>query len=158
MSHSRGFDLKRPLRHMLCLPFLVLLVSCSALPSPTPEPETSFTVGKNMPNKTEMPKQRLFFAREFMPQIRSGKKQITIRQGTRNYRPGQRVIAKCSDEEGVLIEITECKQLPLREVPQQDLRDDNLQSTEHALQSLRRWYSDLTLDSTVSVIRFRLCP
>lgn len=145
------------MRRMLWLPLMFLMASCYAPPPPATGQKPSLTTEKNVSGKTKMSKQSLVFAKEFMPQVRSGKKQVTIRRGKRPYRPGQRVIGRCSGDEGVLIEITECKQMPLKEVPQQDLMDDGFQGAEQALQSLRRWYSDLTLDSTVSVIRFRLC-
>jgi hypothetical protein len=90
-----------------------------------------------------------------MPQVKSGEKQISIRRGKQTYQPGKRVIGRCSGEEGIPLEITACKQLPLREVPPQDLKDDGFQSAEDALKFLHRWYGDMTLDSTVTVVRFR---
>lgn len=145
------------MRRIICLPLLFLLASCYSPSSPTTEPKPTSAVERRVLNKTGTSHQSLSFVKELMPQVKSGKKQITIRRSRRAYRPGQRVIGRCSGEEGIPLEITECKQLPLREVPQQDLSDDDFKNAEDALQFLRRWYGDMTLDSTVSVIRFKRC-
>jgi hypothetical protein len=143
------------MRRIICLPLLVLLASCYSPTSPTTESNSTSAAQRKAPRKAGASKQTLLFIKELMPQVKSGEKQISIRRGKQTYKPGQRIIGRCSGEEGIPLEVTECKQLPLREVPPQDLKDDGFQSAEDVLTFFRRWYGDMNLDSTVTVVRFR---
>ena len=112
-------------------------------------------------NETKRPLVALLMADEFCCPIFNGEKKITIREGWRDYRQGEKVIL-CSvdptDELGwarmaKITAVTHCK---LNEVPLQDFLDDGMEGLGNAIDALSKFYDDIDEDSKVTVIRWEL--
>lgn len=112
----------------------------------------------------------LLMADSFYEPIINGDKKITIREGIRDYKPGQRVVLcycpTIQREEvldigvqygwAVMARITEVSISALRNADIQDLKDDGMESVEDAVNCLQDFYPDITEDSPVTVIRWEL--
>ena len=101
-----------------------------------------------------MPRQ-LLFAKGFADIIRNGQKRITIRRGERNYKVGDVVVRKCKEGDQLRLEITDVRVSMLKFVLSDDLRDDGFVNADDAVYILSQWYKGISLDSTVTAIRFR---
>ncbi|HTK60316.1 MAG TPA: ASCH domain-containing protein [Candidatus Baltobacteraceae bacterium] len=87
--------------------------------------------------------------------IETGQKTITIREGHRDYRAGQAVMLSCHLVPwAVQADITDVKHCVLREVTEDEWRDDGFVSQDDLLTQMHRFYPALTLDSAVTVIRW----
>lgn len=81
-------------------------------------------------------------------------KQITIREGHRDYTPGLMALY-CPDEPWTVhAEITSVRHCLLSEVTKGERRADGFTSCASLLVSMRRFYLNLTLNSPVTVIRW----
>lgn len=103
----------------------------------------------------------LLMADCFLEQIFSETKKITIREGMRDYKAGQKVVlCKCGNEEDVgwarMATITEVSMCALRDVDIEDLNDDGMKDLDDAVQCLRDFYPDITEESLVTIIRWEL--
>ena len=85
----------------------------------------------------------------------SGKKQITIREGHRSYDLGPILIGCHLLNWATKKEVVSVTHTILEAVSINDLRDDGFNDCFEALESLQRWYPNLTLASEVTVIRWR---
>ncbi len=84
-----------------------------------------------------------------------GKKQITIRQGHRDYRPGTTGILCCHHLcIAVKIDITEVRHCRLVELTHDELHDDGFLDYRDCVTQMRRFYPDMDFDSKVTVIRW----
>lgn len=87
-----------------------------------------------------------------------GWKTITIREGHRDYQVGDRLALFCPWLNwSVFAEVTYVWQGLIREVPEQDLRDDGYETHLAMLEDLKSFggaYATMTLDSPVTVIRW----
>lgn len=84
-----------------------------------------------------------------------GDKLITIREGWRDYRPGPVMLCCHVVPWAVLAEITSVRHCILREVTEEEWKNDGFFSQDGLLRGLQRFYSHMTLDSPVTVIRWQ---
>jgi hypothetical protein len=103
----------------------------------------------------------LLMADCFLEPIYSGEKKITIREGMRDYKAGQKVVlCKCGNEDDIgwarMATITEVSMGKLKNVDIEDLNADGMEDLEDAVQCLRDFYPDITEESPVTVIRWEL--
>lgn len=90
--------------------------------------------------------------------IRSGKKEVTIRKWYCSYTEGPVLLGCHVRDWAVMGKITSVLRTTLKEVPMEDVRNDGFYSHEDALNGLKRFYPDMTLDSPVTVVRFKVMP
>ena len=88
--------------------------------------------------------------------VETGAKTITIREGHRDYRPGELVMLCCHLVPwAVQTTLTDVRHCRLREVGEEEWLDDGFVSQDDLLTQMRRFYPKLTLDSEVTVIRWK---
>lgn len=87
--------------------------------------------------------------------ILSGEKCITIREGARDYQPGVAMICCPIDTWCVRVEICDVRHCLISELTPEECRADGFCSIEHAVEELRRFYPNISEDSTVTVIRWQ---
>ncbi|MEX1061675.1 MAG: ASCH domain-containing protein [Patescibacteria group bacterium] len=83
-------------------------------------------------------------------------KEITIREGWRDYRPGTRVILTGGKDhpwcvEATVTQVTHCL---LEELKAEEIKADGYATHQEALDDMRQWYPDLSMKSKVTVIRW----
>jgi hypothetical protein len=88
--------------------------------------------------------------------VMSGEKLITIREGERDYTLGKVLIGCPYTNWMVEGNITSVKHLLLKDVPIEDISEDGFKDHQEALDVLQTYYPQLTLDSTVTVLRWEL--
>jgi hypothetical protein len=103
----------------------------------------------------------LLMADCFLEPICSGEKKITIREGMRDYKAGQKVVlCKCGNEDDIgwarMATITEVSVCTLKNVDIEDLNADGMKDLDDAVQCLRDFYPNVTKESPVTVIRWEL--
>jgi hypothetical protein len=83
-------------------------------------------------------------------------KQITIRQGHRDYREGTPAVLCCHIKNAaVMVDITEVRHCSLRELTDAELKADGFLDHQDCITQMRRFYSDIDLDSAVTVVRWK---
>ena len=87
--------------------------------------------------------------------VETGLKTITIREGHRDYRPGLVMLCCHLVPWAVQAEITDVRHCALRDVTEDEWRDDGFVSQDDLLTRMRRFYPKLGLDSDVTVIRWK---
>lgn len=102
------------------------------------------------------PLQALLIApeQEMRDAILSGQKTITIREGHRDYRPGQVMLCCHLVPWAVMANITEVQHTTLREVLPADMEADGFDSLSYMLDRMKRFYPNLTEDSAVTIVRW----
>ncbi len=84
-----------------------------------------------------------------------GGKNISIREGHRDYRAGNPVMLCCHIEPWVVMAvITEVRHCTLAEVTEKECLDDGCQNNAELLAALKRFYPNLTMDSPITIIRW----
>ena len=86
--------------------------------------------------------------------ILSGAKKITIREGHRDYKPGQAMICCHLEVWAVMVDITSVDHCTLAEITLEEWEADGFTSQRDLLQGMRRFYPGLRLDSLVTVLRW----
>jgi len=82
-------------------------------------------------------------------------KQITIRQGHRDYRPGTTGILCCHIMGiAVMMDVVDVRHCRLAELTEDELRDDGFLDHRDCRDQMRRFYPDMDFDSKVTVIRW----
>ena len=84
-----------------------------------------------------------------------GGKTITIRKGHRDYKPGPVMLCCHVVPWAVLAEITDVRHCALQEVTEEEYEADGFLSQEDLLKGLQKYYPNMTLDSPVTVIRWK---
>jgi len=93
---------------------------------------------------------------EMIVAVLDGTKTITVREGHRDYRPGLPVMLCCHLEGwAVQADIVNVRHCALKEVTEEEWADDGFTSQEDLLTGLQRFYPCLTMDSPVTVIRWK---
>ena len=103
--------------------------------------------------------QQIAISADLYGAVAAGEKEITIRRGERDYQLGSAVMNVPSGGEQyppLAIDFVGAEITTLRHVRLVDLAADGYESLEHALNDLHGYYPDLTLDSVVTVVRFKL--
>jgi hypothetical protein len=90
--------------------------------------------------------------------IRTGSKRITFRAGRRRFQVGEVVDGRCAEGVVIPLRITDCRWKPLREVTEEEARDDLFEGREAVLEGMRRFYPEMTWDTDISLIRFEVAP
>jgi hypothetical protein len=98
--------------------------------------------------------QAILFAPDHMDRlaIMRGKKQITIREGHRDYHLGQVMLCCHWEIWAVMATITNVRHTTCAEVTEEEYLADGYSSREQMLDDLRRIYPNLKMDSEVTVI------
>lgn len=86
---------------------------------------------------------------DLMPAVLAGYKRITIRRGKREFERDITI-------NGEPAEVTSYYHFKLKDVPLIDLLDDGFSSFSHTLETLQKFYPDMTDESEVTVVRFFL--
>ncbi len=82
-------------------------------------------------------------------------KQITIREGWRDYQVDRLVMLCCQIEPWcVMADIAEVRHCTLSEVTQEEMEADGFQTPAEMLEGMRRFYPDMYWGSPVTVIRW----
>ena len=85
----------------------------------------------------------------------TGRKKITIREGHRDYIPGEKVMLCCEiRSDAMAADITSVRHCTVGEVTPEEYHADKYASPEHMLSDLGQYYPNLTMDSPVTVIRW----
>lgn len=93
---------------------------------------------------------------EMIMAVIDGTKTITIREGHRDYRPGLPVMLCCHLESwAVMADIENVRHCVLNEVTREEWADDGFTSQEDLLTGLQRFYPNMTMDSPVTIIRWK---
>jgi len=93
--------------------------------------------------------------RESRRAILEERKQITIREGWRDYRPDRPVMICCQIEPwAVMADIVEVRHCSLAEVTREEFEADGYATPREMLESLREFYPHLDWTSPVTVIRW----
>jgi hypothetical protein len=81
-------------------------------------------------------------------------KQVTIREGHRDYTCGPAMICCHIDPWAVMVDITSVRHTVLNDLEKDELKEDGFTDHQHALESLKSFYPNLTEDSEVTVVRW----
>lgn len=108
-----------------------------------------------MTKKLKKPLVALLLAEDLIDSTISGEKLVTIREGHRDYKPGKVVFACPSVEWSMMKEITKVKHTTPKKCASLDYLDEGWKSREHMVEDLKRFYPNLTMDSPITVIRFK---
>ena len=85
----------------------------------------------------------------------AGRKRVTLRNGHRDYRAGDRCLLVHTPSVWVAeVDLVSTQLTTLREVSREDLADDGFRDPDHALGALRQWYPAMVLDSPVTIVRW----
>ena len=101
----------------------------------------------------------LHFKEEYLRDIVSGRKRVTIRYG-RNYdlRPGNTVFLAVRGRPVARARVTSVQVVKLRDLTERHLKMEGFRSLSDLLQHLRRIYPSIRPDSRVTVIEWKLLP
>ena len=86
--------------------------------------------------------------------IHYGIKTITIREGHRDHKPGPVLIACHVEPWAVMADITSVRHCVLDEVTEEEYRADGFVSKADMLAGMKRFYSSMTMESPVTVLRW----
>jgi hypothetical protein len=89
-------------------------------------------------------------------QIRTGRKRITFRAGRRRFPSGEIVEGRCAEGVVLPLRITGCVTKALREVTEEEAREDLFESREVVLEGMRRFYPAMTWETEITLIRFEM--
>ena len=95
------------------------------------------------------------FKPEFLNQVLSGRKNITIRWGIVRPRFSELLIT-CNDLVYGIAEIEELKYLKLNEIPNEIIRKEGVKSKEELIRILKELYPDAKETDYVTLIKFRV--
>lgn len=88
-------------------------------------------------------------------EILLGKQQTTIREGHRDYRSGPVMLCCHIEPWAVMADIIYVGFPTLGRVKEEDYQDAGFSTKEEMVEGLRKFYPDITLESPVTVIRWR---
>jgi hypothetical protein len=81
-------------------------------------------------------------------------KEITIREGFRDYVPGFCILANIDVNRVVGVNITSIRYCKLNEVNLAEYLDDGFKSREDLYEGMKAYYPNITLESDVTIIRW----
>lgn len=96
----------------------------------------------------------LIAGKEMKADVLEGKKKITIREGRRDYSNGPVLIGCHVLNWATMREITNVRYATLKNVPEEDYRDDGFDSKADMLMALSKFYPNVNWDSLVTIIRW----
>ncbi len=96
----------------------------------------------------------LIAGEEMKADVLEGKKKITIREGRRDYSNGPVLIGCHVLNWATMREITSVTYATLKNVPEEDYRDDGFDSKADMLMALSKFYPNVNWDSLVTIIRW----
>lgn len=108
-----------------------------------------------MPTKLKAPLVAILLAEELIDATESGLKVQTVREGHRDYKTGKVVFACPEVAWSMIKEITDVKHTTPRTCAVADYKDEGWSSRKNMIEDLKRFYPDLTMDSPITVIRFK---
>ena len=87
-------------------------------------------------------------------EILEGKKNLTIREGFRNYVNGHCILCCHRNPWAVLCDITSVKHVCLIELTLEECRAEGFEDCNAAMEGLGKFYPNLVMDSPMTVIRW----
>ncbi len=99
----------------------------------------------------------LNFSADFTEKIRKGEKKATLRLGLKNYRPGEKVVIRCGNQELGMAKIIEVNIKRFRELEPLDILLDGYEDREKLKKDLERFYGKFSEDDIFTQIIFELC-
>lgn len=107
--------------------------------------------------KKELPPQEtsLGLAGDFFELAQKGAKTATIRKGLRNIHLGDLVLQNSDTGAEITVEVTDVVRRKLAEVSAAEMQHAGHATHEDLLNNLKKYYSDISLDSDVTVVSFR---
>jgi len=111
-----------------------------------------------MENAPKRPLTALLIAPDYLMRdnIMYGSKAITIREGIRDYKPGEPVMLCCHLVPWcVQATIESVEHMQVKDVPDEACRDDGFENNAAMLAGMKRFYPNLTGESAVTVIRWK---
>jgi hypothetical protein len=86
--------------------------------------------------------------------ILSKVKEITIREGERDYVPGFCVLTNIDTNRSVGADITSVRHCKLKEVTHIECLEDNFRDHEDMYEGMKKYYPNMTPESDVTIIRW----
>ena len=91
----------------------------------------------------------LRLAEDLVPYVIRGDKRITLRKGHREFGPEVEIA-------GYTAVVDSVEYFKLKDVPLEVLNDDGFENHDDALQGMKRFYPDITMETEMTAIRFHL--
>lgn len=109
-----------------------------------------------MTTKLKKPLQALLIApdEKMRENILSGKKKITIREGWRDYQKGSCMVCCPIEPWCIGVEINDIEHSSIAEVTPEQYKADGYNSRNEMISDLKRFYSDIGLESKVTIIQW----
>lgn len=86
--------------------------------------------------------------------VLTGAKQISIREGHRDYRPGPMIICDPENPWIVSVNLIDIKHTTMAEITKEEWEADGFVSQKDMLEQMKRFYSNIELSSPVTILRW----
>jgi hypothetical protein len=103
-----------------------------------------------------MPKNTITFADSLLPLVAMGRKEVTIRQGAREYDEVLTVTGPTGIVQPFKIKVTSVRHFKVADVPAMAIEDDGFRYFNEFFSGLKLFYPDSSLDDDCTVVRFEL--
>ncbi len=84
--------------------------------------------------------------------VLTGLKQISIREGHRDYHPGRMIICDPVEPWAVAVDLVEVKHITMAEITKEEWEADGFTSQDDMLQGMKKFYSNIELGSPVTIL------
>jgi hypothetical protein len=100
----------------------------------------------------------LKLADDLFPGLLAGEKEVTIRLGERHIQEDSSLIFEATDGgyPNVSVLVDTVMVMPLNEVPEYFYQADGFESLDHMVESMQRFYPNITEESIVTIVGFVL--
>jgi hypothetical protein len=98
--------------------------------------------------------QSLLLAEHVYDQLETGKR-VTIRKGRRDIFLGPLAFASTNNNRTQIVEVDMVYYCKLKLVLPSDYINDGFNDIDHMFQEMKKFYPDISMDSEVSVVRFK---
>lgn len=101
--------------------------------------------------------QELKLADELFVDLIAGYKQVTIRNGKRDIKPGPLVFTGVNDLSlSAEVNVTEVVVKQLSELTDREAQADGALNAEEMAEALKRFYPDIKPESTITIVKFKV--
>ncbi len=98
----------------------------------------------------------LHFRPEYVKQILSGKKRMTVRLGVRNVRPGMIIILAAGGKPFARARVVSVRRKRVRDITDEEVKKEGYSDFTEFYAALRSLYPGISLDDEVTIIEWRL--
>ncbi len=98
----------------------------------------------------------LSFNKRYLDRLLSGRKNVTIRVGKVEVKPGKTVFIECGGKVVAKAKIVDVKYKRVSELTKSDAVKDGFRSRKELLKALKRHYGQLSPNTKVTIIKFRV--